>query len=270
MRRVTVENNVSLRILDLNPKAASTIVFIHGWPLDHRMFEYQLNVLPNFGIRCVCPDLRGFGCSDRPWHGYSYNRLADDLYAVITALNLRRFTLLGFSMGGAIAVRYMARHGGYGVKRLVLCGAACPSFVRRPGYPYGMTVEQVTELIDHLYADRPQTLEAFGEQFFSPASPSQPLADWFTRMGCDSSSWGTIQCAQSLRDEDLRDDLDKIRVPTAILHGVHDAVCPFAFAQEMHSGIAGSQLIPFEKSGHALFYEEREKFNTHLLTFAQN
>lgn len=82
-----------------------------------------------------------------------------------------------------------------------------------------------------------------------------------------AAGWSTIQCAESLRDEDLRGDLSKIKVPTAILHGVHDRICPFPFAEEIRKGIKNSFVIPFENSGHALFYEERDKCNSSIIDF---
>lgn len=100
---VEVEPGVSIYVNDLNPGPGSRpAVFVHGWPLDHRMFEYQYNVLPQHGIRFIGIDLRGFGKSDKPWHGYTLDRLADDLHAVIEALQLENAALIGFSLGGGV------------------------------------------------------------------------------------------------------------------------------------------------------------------------
>ena len=104
---------------------------LHGWPVNHEMYEYQSSWLPAHGFRVIMIDLRGFGQSDKPWLGYGYNRMADDVLAVAKALRLDRFTLVGFSMGGAIAMRYLCRHAGYGVDRLALLAAASPSFRQR-------------------------------------------------------------------------------------------------------------------------------------------
>src|SRR5690242_21496621 len=55
------------------------VLFLHGWPVNAKMYEYQFTTLPARGIRCIAPDLRGFGKSDAPFTGYSYNQLADDI-----------------------------------------------------------------------------------------------------------------------------------------------------------------------------------------------
>jgi non-heme chloroperoxidase len=230
------------------------------------MYEYQLTRLPGYGFRCIAIDLRGYGKSDHPWERYSYDRLSDDIRIVMDALQLHDVSLIGFSMGGAIAIRYMSRHTGHRVSRLALLGAAAPSFTKREGYPFGTTKEEVNSLIAASLKDRPSMLELFGQKFFaSQISPA--FRDWFHQLGIEASPHGTVKGLEMLRDEDLRPDLAAVRVPTAIFHGVLDQICPFEFARLMHQGIAGSILVPFEHSGHGLFYDELDKMNHELLLF---
>ncbi|QIC07627.1 alpha/beta hydrolase [Brevibacillus sp. 7WMA2] len=268
MACIEVEEGVHIYAEDLYPEGDKTVVFIHGWPVNHQMYEYQTTWLPNYGYRCVGIDLRGFGDSDRPWQGYCYDRLADDIRVIMDALCLENVTLVGHSMGGAISIRYMARHKGYQVGKLALLAAAAPSFVQRKNYPYGMTKRQVDELIYKTYTDRPAMMRDFGNIFFY-----QPVSDelrlWFWGLGMAASNHATAMTAMSLRDEDLRSDLAKIHVPTGIFHGKHDQVCPYEFALMMHQGIYGSQLFPFEQSGHGIFYEELALFQQRFLSFLE-
>ena len=104
---ISSNDNANIAVYELNPNAYKTIVLIHGWPLSHKMFEYQLPDLIKNGYRVISIDIRGFGNSDETSNGYNYNQFATDLYYVIYALNLSNFDLLGFSMGGAIATKYM-------------------------------------------------------------------------------------------------------------------------------------------------------------------
>lgn len=244
------------------------ILFIHGWPVNHKMYEYQVNVLPQYGYRCICLDLRGFGKSDAPWQGYTYNRMADDIRVVIDTLRLNHATLVGFSMGGSIAIRYVTRHAAHGIRSLVLAAAAAPVFTKRPDYPYGMTKEEVDGFIAATYTDRPKMVAEFGKMFFATAV-SEPFREWFNGLGLQASSIGTIRGLESLRDEDLRGELPYVQLPTTILHGKLDKVCPYPFAEIQHKGIRGSTLVPFEKSGHGLFYDEMQKFNLELLRALQ-
>lgn len=263
---VRVEPDVKIYVEDINPGGAKTILFIHGWPANHKLFEYQFDHLPRLGFRCVAIDLRGFGKSDKPWSGYDYNRMADDIRCVVDALKLQNFTLAGHSVGGAISIRYMARHNGFGVSKLVLMGAAAPSFVQRPNFPYGLTKEAVDQFIESTYNDRPLMLQGFGDLFFF-RHVTGAFAEWFFHLGLEAAGYSTAAVLVSLRDEVLFDDLGKIRVPTLILHGVHDKVCLFPLALAMNKGIAGSRLVPMELSGHGLFWEERDKLNEEIAAF---
>lgn len=263
---VTVEPDVKIYVEDINPEGEKTILFIHGWPANHKLFEYQFDQLPQMGYRCIGVDIRGFGNSDKPWRGYSYDRLADDIRCVVETLRLQNFTLAGHSVGGAIAIRYMARHNGYGVSKLALFAAAAPSFTKRPDFPYGFTKEEVTKIIQDTYNDRPKMLQGFGDMFFFQYLTG-PFSDWFFQLGLQAAGWSTAKLATSLRDESLFSDLGKICVPTLILHGIHDKVCPFTLAVAQKEGIKNSKLVPFENSGHGLFWEQRDKFNKELVQF---
>ncbi len=257
---------MNIYVEDLDPGNGRPILFLHGWPANHKMFEYQFNQLPAMGYRCIGIDHRGFGKSDRPWMGYTYDRMADDVRVVIDKLQLEDVILAGHSMGGAIAIRYMARHAGHKVSKLALFGAAAPVFTQRPDYPYGITKDEVNKLIEDTYSNRPQMLEGFGDIFFARYL-TESFKDWFQGLGLEASSHATAMALVSLRDEDLRQDLTKINVPTAIFHGKHDKVCPFVFSELMHMGIKNSELIPFYYSGHGLFYCEMKKFNRELVRF---
>ena len=124
MNYITSDGNIKIAYEDLNPQNKKTVVFLHGWPLSHKVFEYQADILPYKNYRIVAADLRGFGESDAPAMGYGYDVMAKDIYNLITKLGLQNIVLAGCSMGGAIAIRYMSMFQGYGVSRLALLGAA--------------------------------------------------------------------------------------------------------------------------------------------------
>ncbi|WP_018923990.1 alpha/beta fold hydrolase [Salsuginibacillus kocurii] len=252
---VTVEDGVNLYIEDINPKGSKTIVFIHGWPLSHKQFEYQFNVLPAKGYRCIGIDWRGFGDSDKPYHGYTYNRLADDIRTVVETLRLDHFTLVGHSTGGAIAIRYMSRYNGFGVANLVLVDAAAP---------IGFSKSTAAQLLNETLNDRPKMMRGVTETFFFQYI-SEPFSNWFIQMGLEAASWSTAAVITLLRDENLYEDLPQITAPTLIIHGVHDQVIPFSQAEEVHHSIENSQLVPFQYSGHGAFWEERDMFNQLLM-----
>ncbi|MCH3965910.1 MAG: alpha/beta hydrolase [Clostridium sp.] len=266
MYYIEVEEGIKILVDDLNPRGKDVIFLIHGWPLNHKMFEYQLDLLPEYGYRCISIDLRGFGSSDKPWKGYSYDRLSDDVRVIIETLELKNITLVGFSMGAAVAIRYMSRYYSYNVSKLVLMSPAAPSFTRRKGYPYGMDVNGVEDLIRQARENRPEMMAGIGKIFFA-GNTTDNFMNWFQNLGLEASGHSTIETARSLKDEDLRSEINKINVTTGIFHGKMDKICPFEFAEELNRGIKNSQLYPFEFSGHGIFHDELGKFNSELLKF---
>ena len=248
------------------------IFFVHGWPLDHKMFEYQFMHLKKTGYRCIGIDLRGFGMSGKPWEDYNYDVFADDIQKVMNTLKLKqKFALVGFSMGGAIVMRYVAKYYPNTLSHLVLIGAAAPSLTKREGYPHGHDRAFIDQLIKNSMQNRPKMVSEFGKTLFhSPDSMGPEMVTWLFAQSMAASPYATMKSAETLRDADLRNDMQMVsdrNLPVAIFHGIHDKVCPFDLAKVMNQGIKGSKLVQFEKSGHALNIEEKEKTNEELVKF---
>ena len=258
---VKTTDEVNLAVYDLNPKGKRTILLIHGWPLSHLIFEYQLEMLLSENWRVVTVDLRGFGNSDVPAGGYSYDQLAEDIYRVVCALRLDRFVLAGFSMGGAVALRYMNRFQGYGVRQLILLSAASPCFVRSCECPFGLDREDVNEMIEEAASDRPSFVRNFSHNQLFACCHSDAALDWFEKIALSASGIATVQCGLTLRDEDGREDLECVRVPTAIIHGGRDQVVPVEMARYQQEHIRSASLCILENSGHGIFYDEPDCFN---------
>jgi len=262
-------NNINIYVEDINPGGEKAILFLHGWPGDHNLFEYQFDELPARGYRCVGMDTRGFGLSDKPYEGYDYNTLADDVRGVVEALGLRDFVLLGHSTGGAMAIRYMGRHRGHGVKKLVLAAAAAPSLVRRANFPYGVDEQAILRQIEATLTDRPQMLRDFGDRFFYQHI-TQAFSDWFFSLGLKAAGWATAAVARTWIREVLFTDLEAISVPTLIIQGRHDLIVPFELSEIQKQLISNAILVPFEFSGHATFYDQKDEFNEVLIRFIES
>jgi non-heme chloroperoxidase len=266
---VEVEPNVKLHVTDLGE--GQPIVLIHGWPLNDAMYEYQYQYFVQKGFRVIGISLRGFGKSDRPYGKYDFDVFSDDIKVVLEKLKIDNAVLGGFSMGGAVVIHYMAKYNGAHVSKLALFGAAAPSWKQREGFPYGATDEAAAGLIQTTRTNRQQLIEDFGKAFgASETSISPAMSQWLAGINADASPFATTQSIIALRDLDLRPALAKIKVPVAIFHGIKDKLCDFVFAEQLHKGIKNSYIVKFEKSGHALFIEEMEKFNTELEKFAKS
>jgi non-heme chloroperoxidase len=266
---IEVEKNVKLHVTDLGE--GQPVVLIHGWPLNNAMYEYQYQYLVQKGFRVIGISLRGFGKSDRPYGKYDFDVFSDDIKVVLEKLEIENAVLGGFSMGGAVVTHYAAKYKGAHISKLALFAAAAPSWKQRDGFPYGASDEAAAGLIQTTRTNRQQLIEDFGKGFgATETSLSAPVSNWLASISSDASPYATTQSIAALRDLDLRSELVKINVPVAIFHGVKDKLCDFVFAEQLHKGIKNSYIVRFENSGHALFVEEMDKFNSELEKFAKS
>ncbi|GAA4418398.1 alpha/beta hydrolase [Nibrella viscosa] len=252
--------------------AHSTAVLIHGWPLSHEMFEYQMTELPKHGIRCVAYDRRGFGKSSKPWEGYDYDTLADDLKAVLDELDLQDVTLVGFSMGGGEVARYMSRHGGARVKSVVFIGAVTPVLLKSDSHPDGVDQSVFDDMIEGLRNDRANFLHGFGRNFFGVNFISHPVSEpslqYYQMLAMLASPKATIDCVRSFSETDFRPDLTTINVPALIIHGDSDQIVPFEITgQRTHQAIPRAQIVVYEGGPHGLFFTHKEKLTNDLAAF---
>ncbi len=265
---IVVEHNVHLHVSDAGE--GRPIVLIPGWPLSDEMYEYQYNDLINNNFRVIGITLRGFGKSDKPYGNYDYDVHVEDIRKIVNLLKIKDAVLGGFSMGGAIAIRFAATDKEAVISKLALFGAAAPIWTKRADFPYNLPKSAVADLIALNYKDRPKLLADFGKIFSSTEnSLNKGISNWLYGINISSSSYAMAQCLIALRDTDLRADLAKIKIPTLIMHGKKDKICSFDLAEQMKAGIANSHIVAFENSGHSLFLEETQKFNAELIKFAK-
>lgn len=250
------------------------IVLIHGWPLDADMWEYQSVPLATQGLRVITYDRRGFGRSGQPWTGYEYNTLADDLAAVMEALDLKGATLVGFSMGGGEVARYLSRHGTDRVAKAVLVAAVTPYLLKTADNPEGVDQSTFDQIIEGLRKDRPHFLAGFGKTFFGAGllnfTVTDEILQWALMMALLGSPKATLDCVRAFSETDFRPDMTAFTVPTLVIHGTSDAtVPPGASGRRTAKLIAGAQYVEYSGAPHALMFTEKDRLNQDLLTFAR-
>ncbi|TCJ13733.1 alpha/beta hydrolase [Flaviaesturariibacter flavus] len=250
------------------------VVLIHGWPLSKEMWEYQLEPLVNAGLRVVKYDRRGFGKSSKPWDGYDYDSFADDLDAVMTGLDLRDATIVGFSMGGGEAVRYLKRYGSDRVARIVLAGSVTPMLGKTSDNPDGVDESVFAEMLQGIASDRIAFLDDFGKTFFGVGlishPVSSPLLEYYRMLASFASQRSTKQAALAFAHTDFRDDCASVKVPTLIIHGSADKTVPIAVSGERTAQlIPGAEFIVYDGAPHGLFYTHKERLNKDLIRFIQ-
>ncbi|WP_029293818.1 alpha/beta fold hydrolase [Chryseobacterium hispalense] len=266
---IEVEKGVKLHVTDLGE--GQPIVLIHGWPLSDEMYEYQYQYLSRKGFRVIGITLRGFGKSDKPYGRYDFDVFSDDIKVVLDKLKIKNAVLGGFSMGGAVVIHYVTKYNSAHVSKLALFGAAAPSWSQREGFPNGIPADAAENLIKATMTNRLDLVAGLGAAFQAKeGNISKNMERWLERINLDASPYATTESIKSLKDLDLRPQLSKINIPVAIFHGVQDKSCPFIWAEDLQKGIKNSKLIRFENSGHALFLEETNKFNTELENFAKS
>lgn len=207
------------------------VVLIHGWPLSGRAWEPQVAALVAAGHRVVTYDRRGFGESGRPWDGYDYDTFAADLHAVMTGLDLRRATLVGFSMGGGEVARYVGHFGASRVAQAVFAGAVPPYLLKTPDNPEGGLDEAgVAGFKAGPSTDRQAFLEGFTRAFFSVGDQmlvSEAQRAFAQAIASTASPKGTIDCIDAFSRTDFRADLAKFGdLSTLVLHSNADAIVP--------------------------------------------
>ncbi|MBA4140146.1 MAG: alpha/beta hydrolase [Segetibacter sp.] len=250
------------------------VVLIHGWPLSKEMWEYQIDDLVGSGLRVVKYDRRGFGKSSKPWDSYDYDTLTADLHAVLEELDLRDAVLVGFSMGGGEAVRYLSKYGSERVSKLVLVSAVPPYLSKSDDNPEGVDPSVFEEMMDKMKEDRIAFLDDFGKMFFGVnliSHPvSSPLLDYYRMLAAVASPRATQQCALAFAETDFRNDVKSITVPTLIIHGDDDKIVPIESSSERTARmIPNAEYKVYEGAPHGLFYTHKEKLNEDLINFCK-
>jgi non-heme chloroperoxidase len=206
------------------------VVFSHGWPLNADAWDDQADFVASNGFRAVAHDRRGHGRSEQPWNGNDMDTYADDLAAVMDALDLRDAVLVGHSTGGGEVTRYIGRHGTSRVAKAVLVDAIPPLMLKTPDNPEGMPIDAFDQLRASLAADRSQFYKDLSEPFFGANRPganvSQGIKDAFWLWSMQAGYKGAYDCIKAFSETDLTEDLKRFDVPTLIIHGDDDQIVP--------------------------------------------
>ena len=248
------------------------VVFSHGWPLSSDAWEYQMVFLASHGYRCVAHDRRGHGRSSQPWDGNEMDTYADDLSAVVEALELRDAIHVGHSTGGGEVARYIGRHGTNRVAKAVLIGAVPPLMLRTSANPAGMPIEAFDQIRAGVLADRSQFFKDLSGPFYGANRPnakvSQGLRDTFWLQGVLAGMIGVVECIKAFSETDFTDDLKRFDVPTLIMHGDDDQIVPIGASAMLSSKLVkGAALKVYPGLPHGMCQTHKDLINQDLLAF---
>lgn len=234
-----------------------TLVFLHYWGGSTRTWHPVLQRLAG-QAHCVAIDHRGWGRSTAPATGYATGDLADDALAVITAMGLMDYVLVGHSMGGKVAQLIAARrpaglHGVVLVAPAPAKPAPLPSEVRAQMAAAYDSRQSVLATLDAVLAHAPlgaEIREQIVQDSLAGAAPAKH--EWPVR---------TII-------EDVSADLARIEVPVLVVAGEHDQVEPVDLLRShVLATIPGAQLEVIPGAGHLLPLEKPDQLGDRIATF---
>jgi pimeloyl-ACP methyl ester carboxylesterase len=231
------------------------------------MWDYQMVAFADQGYRCITFDRRGHGRSDLALGGYDYDTFAEDVAAVISALDLQDLTMVGHSMAGGEIVRYLTRHGSARVARIVLLASTTPYLTQTADNPNGVPQSTFEALRASWRKDFPQWVADNTAPFFVPeTSPAMMQTLAAQLMHCSVPV--AIACNKAVTTTDFRADLAKVSVPALVIHGDRDASAPFAITGKPTAElIPGCRLKVYQGAPHGLIYTHMEMLNADILQF---
>jgi non-heme chloroperoxidase len=248
------------------------VVFSHGWPLSSDAWEDQMMFLASRGFRCIAHDRRGHGRSSQPWTGNDMDTYADDLAALVQALDLKDAIHVGHSTGGGEVARYIGRHGTKRVAKAVLLGAITPLMLQTPANPGGLPRKVFDDIRAGVLKDRSQFFKDLSVPFFGAnrngTTVSQGVLDTFWLLGMQAGLSSVYDCIKVFSETDLTEDLKKIDVPTLIVHGDDDQIVPIGASALLSAKIIKQATLKiYEGASHGLPITLKDRLNADLLEF---
>ena len=236
------------------------VVFLHGFPHDRTLWSHQRVALSS-RIRCIVPDLRGFGESTGAAH--DIDTYADDTVRLLDHLEIEDVVVCGLSMGGYVAMALWRRHPSR-VRGMVLCDT-------RAGADSAEQRAARNDLIAKARADGPAAVAELqlGKMMGPDTHAGRPdVVDTMRAMMARQSVGAITGALQALRDRpDSRETIGSITVPTLVIVGEDDALTPPSEAEAMMAllpAAAGARLETIEGAGHVSCIE-RPAAVTHAL-----
>ena len=270
MSTITVKDGTTIYYKDWGE--GPVVTFSHGWPLNSDAWDGQMHFLAQNGFRVVAHDRRGHGRSSQASSRNDMNGYADDLAAVIEALDLNGATLVGHSTGGGEVTRYIGRHGTKRVAAAILIAAVPPIMVQSAANPEGLPIEVFDEMRNSLFKDRSQFYKDLAVMFYGANRPgakvSQGTLDQFWLWSMQAGLKNAYDSIKAFSETDFTEDLKKFDVPTLVMHGEDDQIVPVKdSARKSAKLIKGAKEIYYPGRPHGLTATHQDEVNADLLKF---
>jgi non-heme chloroperoxidase len=266
----TAADRTQLHFTDWGDRDARPLLLVHGFGANQTMWNSQIPAFLDAGLRCVTFDRRGHGRSDVPGRGYDLDTLASDIAAVAGHLDLGGAVLVGHSLGGAEAVRYLSAHADGRMSGVVLSAPSAPILLSAPGNPDGMSPEVMAAGRQALRDDAGAVNAAFTtEGFLGPGYVVSPLlTDATRRQFLDLPLQVLLATYDTNASVDLRADLPLITIPALVIQGDADQNNPLELTGRRAARlIPGARLTVLKGAGHGLYRSEAERYSAEIIDF---
>jgi peroxiredoxin len=269
---VGTENSTDIDLYYEDHGAGQPVVLIHGYPLDGSSWEKQTAALLDAGYRVITYDRRGFGRSSKPTAGYDYDTFAADLATVLETLDLHDAVLVGFSMGTGEVGRYLGTRGADRVVKAVFLGSLEPYLLQTDDNPDGLPQTVFDGLLEAVTKDRYAFFTQFFAGFFNTDDTlgsrlSQEALEANQQLAYNASPYASVW-AQPTWLTDFRSDIEKIDVPSLIVHGTADNILPIdATGRRFAKALPAATYVEIEGAPHGMLWTHADEVNEILLDF---
>jgi non-heme chloroperoxidase len=273
MSTITTKDGTTIYYKDWGKGPVVTLS--HGWPLSADMWDGQMLFLAQRGFRVVAHDRRGHGRSSQAWSGNDMDGYADDLAALVEALDLKDITMVGHSTGGGEVARYIGRYGTKRLAKAVLIAAVPPLLLKTAANPEGLPIEVFDNLRNALAKDRAQAYKDFAPLFYGANRPgaqvSQGVLDQFWIWSMQAGLKNSYDSIKAFSETDFTEDLKKFDIPTLVMHGEDDQIVPVKdSAVKSARLIRGAKEIYYPGAPHGLTATHQDQVNADLLAFLRS
>ncbi|MDD2851515.1 MAG: alpha/beta hydrolase [Desulfuromonadaceae bacterium] len=248
-----------------------SVILLHGWCMDSSVWKYQQSALSQL-FKVLAPDLRGHGRSCGVTADVNFDCCAEDLIDFCESLDLRNIVLVGWSMGGQVAIRTAVDLTNR-VAGMVLISAT-PCFTASSDFPYGLSRTEVDGMRLKLLRSTQRAVSGFHARLFEPdefesVTQKSEVMTLLSEITVPDTS-AAVAALDALAGTDMRPLLDVLSSPVLIVNGEQDRICLPQASDYLKEHISGARQLVFKRCGHAPFLTHSTECNSELVRFLRS
>lgn len=258
---ISLSTGVTLSYVESGNRQGTTIIFLHGFTDSWRSYEKVIPLLPT-DLHTISITHRGHGNSSKPEAGYAIKDFAGDVAAFIKSKGLGPCIIVGHSLGGLITQQFALDHPD--LTKAIVIVSSDAGFGNNPGLPeFRDEINKLRGSVDYAFADA-----------FQKSTIVKPVDSAYIVQCVNESMKVPLRVWKDIINEiikvDFSNQLYKINVPALILWGSKDLICSLDDQKLMKEKIKNSTLHIYEGTGHALHWEDPERFADDIVKFVNS